>query len=267
MDEVKNVSKIDMSMNGLADITPMKELTQIVHLNLSNNRIKNVACFSFEDAFTQLKWLDISFNKFTEFPAFKCLKLEYLNISGNKLEKINDAWTGHENLRTLSAYDNKFKSLAPFKIMPKLEELYLASNMITTLSGWESLPNLRRLHLRRNKIEKIEDELPPLDELVYLNLRHNNIKDLENAFKVFQFPKVTELNLLNNPVERDASSLEVLMADFLIKKPTMTRFCKQPVTEAVQLHAVYQAQFKWEKSEAERKAKEAAEAAAAAAEE
>lgn len=218
--------------------------------------------FTQDDCFLQLKWLDISNNKFLEYPAIKCPKLEYLNISGNKLEKINDGWTGHENLKKLIAVDNKFKSLAPFKTMPKLEELYLAQNMVASLSGWENLPNLHTLHLRKNRIEKIEDELPPLDELVYLNLRHNNIRELESAFKVFQFPKVTEVNFLNNPVEREASSLEVLMARFIVQCPRMTRFCKQQVTEQMKLIAVYQAQYLFTKSEAERKKREEAEAAA-----
>mmetsp|Transcript_12139 Transcript_12139/g.16476 ORF Transcript_12139/g.16476 Transcript_12139/m.16476 type:complete len:160 (+) Transcript_12139:102-581(+) len=159
----------------------MRELTKIVHLNLSNNRIKNGVIFAMEECFTTLKWLDISYNKLTEFPAIKCPKLEYLNISGNKLEKVNDGWTGHENMRRLVSVDNKFKSLAPFKVMPKLEELYLAQNNIVALAGWESLPALKILHLRRNKIEKVDEELPPLDELIYLNLRHNVIKDVATA--------------------------------------------------------------------------------------
>lgn len=241
MDEVKDVQRVDFSQNGLAEISPMRELANIVHLNLSNNRIKNMTVFSQEDAFLNLKWLDISFNKFGEFPAFKCPKLEHLNVSGNKLEKVNEGWTGHESLRVLIAADNKFKSLAPFKAMPKLEELYLNQNLLTALAGWESLPALKKLHLRRNKIEKIDEELPPLDELTYINLRHNNIKDMETAFRIFQFPKVTDVNLINNPVERDASSIEVLMADFIIKNPKLQRFCKRQVNELMQLHAVYQA--------------------------
>ena len=114
-----------------------------------------MTAFSQEDAFLELKWLDISFNKYVEFPAIKCPKLEYLNVSGNKLEKVNEGWTGHENLRKLVTVDNKFKTLAPFKVMPKLEELYIASNNLTTLGGWESLPALKVLHLRRNKIDKV----------------------------------------------------------------------------------------------------------------
>lgn len=62
----------------------------------------------------------------TEFPPFNLPKLEYLDISGNKLEKINEGWQGHPNLKVLKAVDNKFKNLAPFKNMPKLIELYLA---------------------------------------------------------------------------------------------------------------------------------------------
>ena len=185
MDEIKDVQKVDFSNNGIAEIAPMRELTRIMHLDLSNNRIKNMSIFSQDDAFLELKWLDISFNKFIEFPAFKCPKLEYLNVSGNKLEKVNEAWTGHDSLKILWVVDNKFKSLAPFKTMPKLEELYLGQNLLTSLTGWESLPVLRILHLQRNKIEKIDEELPPLDELEEVNLRHNNITKLEVAFKIF----------------------------------------------------------------------------------
>ena len=73
-----------------------------------------------------MKWLDVSNNKFADLPALKCPKLEYLDISYNKLEKINEGWTGHERLRIVKSIDNKFKNLAPFKSMPKLEELYMA---------------------------------------------------------------------------------------------------------------------------------------------
>ena len=232
VDEVRDVSKIDFSNNGIVDINPLAQLTRVIHLNLSNNKIKNVTVFTQEEAFPNLKWLDISFNKFVEFPAFKVPKLDYLNISGNKLEKVNDGWTGHENLRILNAVDNKFKTLAPFKVMPKLEELYLASNMLTSLSGWESLPVLRVLHLRRNKIDKIEEELPPLDELTTLNLRSNNISKLDQAVRALTFPKLESLTLINNPLDQSYSSLEVLCSEFLIRKPTLKRFCKINITEA-----------------------------------
>lgn len=89
-DEMKDMIKIDFSFNGLSDVTALKDLARLTRLNLSNNKIKNVSCFAAEDSFPNLKWLDISFNKFNEWPAFRSPKLDYLNISGNKLEKVND---------------------------------------------------------------------------------------------------------------------------------------------------------------------------------
>jgi Leucine-rich repeat (LRR) protein len=53
------------------------------------------------------------------------------------------------------------------------------------LSGWENLPSLKKLHLRKNKIEKIDDELPPLDSLQYLNLRGNKVPTLDQVAKLF----------------------------------------------------------------------------------
>lgn len=140
-------------------------MQQLTHLNLSKNKIKALNVFCVEDQFVNLKWLDVSNNKIVELPAFKLPKLEYLDISYNKLEKANDQWAGHPNIRILKSVDNKFKSLTVLKSMPKLEQLYFANNQLTVLSGWEQIPALRKLHLRRNKIEKFDEELPPLENL------------------------------------------------------------------------------------------------------
>jgi Leucine-rich repeat (LRR) protein len=140
-------------------------LTSLIKLNLAKNKIKSINLFTNEENFPNLRWLDISNNKYTELVGIKCQKLEYLDISYNRLEKVNEGWNGHPNIKILKSIDNKFKNLAPFKEMPKLEELYLESNVITNLIGYENLPNLRKLHLRKNKIEKIDEEFPELPNL------------------------------------------------------------------------------------------------------
>lgn len=121
--------------------------------------------FTNEENFPNLRWLDISSNKYTELVAFKLPKLEYLDISYNRLEKVNEGWVGHANIKIFKSIDNKFKSLTPFKEMPLLEELYLESNSISSFSGYENLPSLRKLHLRKNKIDKFDEELPELPNL------------------------------------------------------------------------------------------------------
>lgn len=216
--------------------------------------------------FPNLKWLDVSTNKITEMPAFKLPKLEYLDISYNKLEKINDGWQGHANVRVLKTVDNKFKTLAQFKAMPKLEILYGAQNAFTALAGWEGLTGLKRLHLRRNKIEKVDEELAALEQLEYLNLRANKLASMEQLERLFKNPQLTDLSVLNNPVEQNISSFNILLADVLSKNPKIKRFCKQQVQENNLLEAVYYKQFKWTKADELKKklaAEEAAKAAAA----
>jgi len=147
---VKDVTEIQLENNGIQDIKPLEPMTKLIKLNLANNKIKGMNIFTNDDSFPNLKWLDVSNNKLTEIPALKCPKLEYLDLSFNKMEKVNEGWVGHPNIRILKCVDNKYKTLAPFKSMANLEELYMAQNLLTSLTGWESLPRLKKLHLRKN---------------------------------------------------------------------------------------------------------------------
>ena len=145
--------------------------------------------------------------------------------------------------------------------MPKLEQLYMANNAVTVLSGWEGMTVLKKLHLRRNKIEKIDEELPPLENLEYINLRANKIPNMETLEKLFKNPLLRDISVLNNPVEQNSSSFNILVAEVLIKNPKIKRFCKLEISETNQLEAVNLKKFKWIKSEEERKRKAAEEAA------
>jgi len=71
--------------------------------------------------------------------------------------------------------------------------------------------------------------------------------------------------VLNNPVEQNASSFNVLLADVLAKNPKIKRFCKHVVQESNLLEAVYFKQYKWGKAEEARKKQLAEEKAKAAA--
>lgn len=224
--------------------------------------MKTLSVFTSEENFTKLKYLDLANNKFTDLTNFALPSLEYLDISHNKLEKVNENWKGHPKLRYLNAADNKFKSLVPFKDCPKLEELYLQNNAIASITGLDGVPSLKKLNLRHNKIEKIEEELVPLEALEYLNLRTNKIPDLENLFRLFQYPNLIRINVLNCPVELGYSSMNMFIAEVLVKRTTIKRFCKVDINDNHKLESVYLAKYKWEVEEEKRKKKEAAEAEA-----
>ena len=257
VEEAKEVYTCLLSQNNIADPSALKELSNCVRLELQKNKIKTLAVFTTEENFVNLKYLDLSNNKFADLTNFALPALEYLDISHNKLEKVNEAWLGHAKLKYCNAADNKFKSLAPFKNCPKLEELYLQNNAVGSLTGYDGLPALRVLNLRHNKVEKIEEELVPMDALEVLNLRTNKIPDMENLLRLFQYPNLSKLNVLNCPIELAYSSMNMLVGEVLYKRPSLKRFCKIDINDALKLEAVFLAQFKWEKAEEARKAKEA----------
>lgn len=195
----------NLSKNGIPDPTALKELSNLIHLNLSNNKVKNISCFTNEECFLNLKYLDLSVNKFNELAAFKCPKLEYLDISFNKIEKVNEGWAGHPTLKVFKSVDNKFKNLNAFKNMPKLQELYLYNNVVASLTGVEGLTSLKKLHIRRNKIDKIEDEVPweeMYPALEYLNLRSNKVSGMDDVYKLLKFPSLVDLNVINCDSEK-----------------------------------------------------------------
>ena len=128
IEEAKEVYRMDLSGNNIADPSALKELANLMHLDLARNKVKNINIFTMEETFLNLRYLDLSANKLAELPAFTLPKLEYLDISSNKLEKVSEGWAGHKSLKVLKCIENKFKTMACFKDMPKLEELYLANN-------------------------------------------------------------------------------------------------------------------------------------------
>lgn len=206
--------------------------------------------------------MDLSDNKFNELAAFKCPKLEYLDISKNKIEKVNEGWTGHPTLKVLKSVDNKFKNMNAFKNMPKLVELYLANNVIASLTGVEGLTSLKKLHLRHCKIEKIEDEVPfeeMYPALEYLNLRTNKVPAMEDVYKIIKFPALIDLNILNCPCELSESSMNVLICKVLSNQPNpkLKRFCKVEITDVNKLEAVFYADYDWKRpKKKERKKRE-----------
>lgn len=199
--EFKHLLHIDLGKNNIVDVNLLQNFENVVTLNLAKNKIKKVDIFTNEELFPKLRKLDISENKYVELPAIKLPKLEYLDVGGNKLEKINDGWAGHPNLKVLKAEESKFKTLAFCKEMPKLEELYLGNNSnLTTITGYENIPSLKKLHLKKCKIENIEEELTPLENLEYINLRQNKISSFEVFCRLFQFPALKEIDIIKTPL-------------------------------------------------------------------
>lgn len=258
--DVKHLRYIDFSGNKISDVSMLQPFEFLVHLNLNNNAIKNLNAFTVEESFPRLKKLELMENKITELVPLTAPKLEFLDISNNNIDKV-EAWTGHPNIKIFKATLNKFKNLSVIKDMPLLEEAYLADNPINAFNGYDNVPALKILHLRKTKVNKIEEELPEMPAIEYINLRQSSVNSLEHLKNLFQFSTIKDLNILDSPLEQNATSMNMLLAEVLNLHKSLQRFCKVTVTEQNRYEALYLSEYRWKKAqEEERRKKEEEEA-------
>lgn len=133
------------------------------------------------------------------------------------------------------------------------------------MQGLENLPELKLLHLRHTRILDIEEELPELPNLAKINLRETKMASFDALKRLFQFPALVDINVIDTPLSPTESNL--LMLEVLVVNTKIARFNKVSVEKEDLLEAIYLSEYKWMESEKVRirqKRKEEAAAAAAA---
>eukprot|EP01013_Petalomonas_cantuscygni_P017305 TRINITY_DN3443_c0_g1_i2.p1 TRINITY_DN3443_c0_g1~~TRINITY_DN3443_c0_g1_i2.p1 ORF type:complete len:217 (-),score=34.18 TRINITY_DN3443_c0_g1_i2:355-1005(-) len=110
---------------------------------------------------------------------FTLRKVRHLGLSTNSIEKVFPGMAVLENLEVLSLSRNNIKKLENLDI-PHLKELWLSYNRIERLAGIERLRSLHTLYLGNNLISSY----------------------LEVERYLTQLPALTDLLLINNPLER-----------------------------------------------------------------
>ena len=65
IEEAKEVYNCNLAGNNIADPTALKELHNLIMLDLARNKVKNVVIFTQEENFHKLKYLDLQNNKLT----------------------------------------------------------------------------------------------------------------------------------------------------------------------------------------------------------
>jgi protein phosphatase 1 regulatory subunit 7 len=123
---------------------------------------------------SQLKKLDLSFNKISRIDNLECLKeLRELNLSYNRIEEIHPNIGKIVNLRVVNLNHNKIRRLENLKNCRKLEVLQVGGNALEDLNVYgtaqEPLLELRELHAERNKIQVVKASLS-----LFPNVRHPN---------------------------------------------------------------------------------------------
>ena len=235
--DLKDLQSLYLNNNRIFDITPLKELTSLLGLYLSGNHyLKDITTLADLKILTHL---DLS--KCEQVGNIKALenlkKLDYLNLSKMILRDITpianlsnlkylDLHTDLisditpvgklTNLQYLDLSINKFDDIAPIANLTQLRYLNLSdlsgiggrsiSFVLKNIESLKKLKNLIYLDLRSNNIDNVES-LRDLKNLVYLDLSINNIKDLR---PLKDLTNLKYLYLQNNNIA-DITPLEKLI--------------------------------------------------------
>lgn len=174
-----------------------KSTTNLKFLDLSNNKLTTL----FSDNLKTLKYLNLAYNFFTEFPKLNPA-LEELDIKSNKLSTNISLTIGENNLKKLNLSSNELLTIdgkflgnsmkletldmsfsgiryidkTSFINTTKVLNLNLKFNKIADCQFLEPLNSIEVLDLKENAIQLIKLSNP---ELKYLNLENNEIKNLE----------------------------------------------------------------------------------------
>lgn len=175
-----------------------------VYLSLQNNGVLDPCAYSkFLCHFKKLKTLRISKNSLQVVPnqIFELRDLKILDLSHNRIEKIDDAICLLENLVSFNLSNNLIFNLN--------KEIF-------------KLPKLRFLFLCENKIEKVPDEILNQKSLLALDLRDNPLKK-ENSQSFLGFESLKS-KLDDRVIVRDTELTREVMNRMLSRRMLRTMF-------------------------------------------
>ncbi len=168
---------LDLGVNYLTRLTPLAELTQLEHLNLTLNRfITDITPLA---QLTKLAYLDVSGTEVEDLSVVAGLsELESLSLGGTtRLSDISQL-AGLTKLTRLEVSNSAVADLGALTGLTQMQVLALPSNLIEDVSVLAELTELEILVLSSNLIEDIS-ALTGLTKLTFwLRLQDNLISDL-----------------------------------------------------------------------------------------
>ncbi len=193
-----NYKTLDLSGQNMTNLLPLKGLTELTDLNLTNNQItledeesKNIL-----SSMTKLKKLDLSKNNVTDIRAINSLNnLASLKLFGDSnkvnLVEIEDIIS---NLISLQVNEEDLPTILDCDTK-KITKLILAGDAFSYISklpdNFYNLTSLVYLGLSGNKISNL-NIIENMSQLLELNLSNTNLHD-----KMIDFSRLTNLTYLN----------------------------------------------------------------------
>ncbi|CAL6054583.1 leucine_Rich Repeat (LRR)-containing protein [Hexamita inflata] len=174
-----NLIKLNLEQCGIdTDITPIQYLTKLMILNLSGLDIIQLGPLS---TLINLKELNLSCNNFEDITALQYLtELTILDMSGCELSNV-DVFKFLVNLKELFLNGNENIDITPLQYLTHLIKLQLESCGLKSVEALIPLQNLKELDLSSNQIVYLQP-LELLKQLKALTIQGNQVIQLSSYF-------------------------------------------------------------------------------------
>jgi len=206
------------------DLTPIANLLNLEHLDISKNIITNLEPL---DSLTNLQHLIIDCIGFCSYPSLaethpdlaeqynhsvditplsNLTNLKILHFNNNPHIQDLSPLASLKQLQVLGVSHNSIKDIRFLKDLVNLEALYLAANQFKDVSPLQNLKKMRILSMTNNRQISDITHLSSLTNLQELNLYMNQITDVT---PLSSLQNLLVLNLQSNPIQ-DLSPLSSL---------------------------------------------------------
>ncbi|OAA83201.1 cell wall-binding repeat-containing protein [Clostridium ljungdahlii] len=224
--DLKNITSLDLSNQGITDISGLENCTGLQSLDLSYNQIKDITPLL---KLYDLKDLNLSHNEISDVSYLSNLtNLGELNLSDNNISNLGESRkdtkdSGDTNYSTISqsvfkymtnltsldlsnsngSYRNSISSstLDNLQYLTKLTSLNLKGTNVGSLTNLEKLTNLATLNLSNTEVSSL-DSLKNLNNLTYLDLSNDDSIDGDDLKPLQNLTGLKYLNLANDDVDK-----------------------------------------------------------------
>ena len=126
----------------------------------------------------------------------RLINLQFLKLNDSFIQSIDDLGSNFKNLKILQINNCKLKDLSGIICFEQLEIFEAKNNEISDLIELEMSTSIVKLNLENNLIENEQNIyfLSSMDNLVYINLLGNPIKNYENKLKEL-LPNLKEIDV------------------------------------------------------------------------
>ncbi|CAL6024617.1 leucine-rich_repeat domain-containing protein [Hexamita inflata] len=168
--QLKEIERLDLSMNRLEKIDNISELKQLKSLDLNQNRIKQIDCL---EQLTELENLDISFNQVSQI-----VKLENL-----------------VNIKVLNVSHNKINTIQCLAKMKNIVSLDISFNQIISVEICKTFELLTDLRTQKNKIQDLSTIMTHKNCQQSWSGEQNELEDQDYAYSGLSQRQITELKM------------------------------------------------------------------------